>query len=85
MNHTIEQIITFLRDTYEHISPSQLKEHERAINNMVCNPAHSIATVFNMIQVFQDLCALIQNQNTNTQLVTYAYLFFEKIGIFMTS
>ena len=38
---------------------------------------------FNQIQYFQDLCIMISNDKTDTQLVTYAYLIFQKSGIFM--
>ena len=40
-------------------------------------------TVFNKIQEFNDLCTLLDNGKTDTQLVTYAYLIFQKTGIFM--
>ena len=62
INHTIEQIITFLRTTYGQLSPSQLRERKRAIDDMVYDPAQNIDSVFSKIQVFQDLCTLIQNQ-----------------------
>ena len=78
INNTIEQIIAFLRDIYGQLSPSQLRERERAIDDMVYDPAHNINSVFNKIQFFQDSCTLIQNQKTGTQLITYAYLVLKK-------
>ena len=85
INNTIPEIINFLRNTYGQLSPSQLKERERAIDDMIYDPSQPIDSVFNKIQDFHDLCTLIQNQSTDTQLVTYAYLVFQKTGIFMTS
>ena len=49
---------------------------------MVYDPTHNIDSVFNKIQVFQDLCTLIQNQKTDMQDITYAYLLFKKNGPF---
>ena len=85
INESIPQIITFLRDTYGQLSPSQLKERERAIDDMIYNPATTIDSVFNKIQEFQDICILLQNTKTDMQLITYAYLVFQRAGIFMTS
>ena len=85
INDTIPEIITFLRDTYGKLSPSQLKERERVIYHMIYDPSQPIDSVFNKIQDFNDLCMLIQNQKTDTQLVIHAYLVFQKTGFFMTS
>ena len=76
INETIPEIATFLRNTYGQLSPAQLKEHERAIDDMVYNPATTINSVFNKIQDFQDICILLQNTKTDMQLITYAYLVF---------
>ena len=78
INDTILTIFTFLCNTYEQSSPSQLKEHERIIDNMIYNPSQTIDSAFNKIQNFQDLCTLIQNGKTDIQLVTYAFLVFQK-------
>ena len=78
-------IFGFLRDTYGNLSPSQLKARERVIDDMIYNPSLTIDSVFNKIQDFQDICILLQNPKTDTQLITYAYLVFQKTGIFMTS
>lgn len=85
VNESIPQIITFLRDTYGQLSPLQLKERERAIDDMVYNSDTTIDSVFNKIQEFQDICILLQNTKTDMQLITYAYLIFQRAGIFMTS
>ena len=50
---------------------------------MVYDPATNVDTVFNKIQEFLDLYNLLDNGKTDTQLVTYAYLIFQKTGIFM--
>ena len=59
INETIPEIITFLRDTYGQLSPSQLKERERAIDDMIYNPSTNIDSVFNKIQEFQGICILL--------------------------
>ena len=85
INSSIPDIFTFLKDTYGNLSPAQLRERERVIDDLVYDPAHSVDTVFNKIQFFQDLCELLNNGKTDKQLVTYAYLCFQKTGIFQNS
>ena len=67
-------------NTYGQLLPAELKEREKQIDDMVYNPSKGIDTVFNKIQEYQDLCALLQNPKTDIQLVTYAYLVFQKTG-----
>ena len=74
INKTILEFFIFLRDTYGQIFPAQLKERERAIDDMVYSPATTIESVFNKIRDFQDMCVLLQNTKTDTQLITYTYL-----------
>ena len=71
--------------TYGHLSPLELKERERGLDDMIYDPSQNVDSVFNKIQDFQDICTLISNGKTDTQLVTYAYLCFQKTGIFQTS
>ena len=52
---------------------------------MTYAPSKSIDSVFNRVQDFQDICSPLQNRKTDMKLVTYAYLVFQKAGIFMTS
>ena len=52
---------------------------------MTYNPANTFESVFNKIQDFQDICVLLQNSKSDTQLITYAYLVFQETSIFMTS
>ena len=52
---------------------------------MIYDPSQSIDCIFNRIQDFNDLCTLIQNHKTDTQLVIHAYLVFQKKRILMTS
>ena len=85
INETIPEIINFLSNTYGQLSPAQLKERERAIDNMVYNPATTIDSVFNKIHDFQDICILLKHIKTDIQLITYTYLVFQKVGILMTS
>ena len=55
------------------------------VDEMVYDPSQGIDTVFTYIQDFQDLCTLLHNPKTDIQLVTYAYLIFQRNTIFMTS
>ena len=83
MQCSIPDIFDFLRATYVILSPTQLKAKETDIDNIIYNPSWNVDTVFNKTQDFQDLCIMINNNKTDTQLVTYAYLFFQKAGILM--
>ena len=80
---SILDIFSFLKTTYGRLSPGQLKEKEMLIDNFVYDPATNVDTVFNAIQAFNELCVLLNNAKSDTQLVTYAYLIFQKNGIFM--
>ena len=85
ITETIPEIISYLRNTYGQLSPAQLKEHNRTIYDMVYNLATTSNSVFNNIQDFEDIGILLQNTKMDMQLITYAYLVFQKAGIFMTS
>ena len=82
---TIPVIFGFLQLNYGNLSPSELKERERTLDDMIYDPSQNVDSIFNKIQEFQDMCTLISNEKTDTQLVTYAYLCFQKTGIFQTS
>ena len=79
----ISDIFTFLQTTYGRLTPAQLKQRETEIDNIIYDPTQNIDQVFNKIQKFQDICTLTSNARTDKQLVTYAYLIFQKSGIFM--
>jgi len=79
---SILEIFDFLKQSYGRLSPGQLKQKETIIDNLVFNPEQNVDTVFNKIQEFNDLCSLLGNGKTDMQLVTYAYLIFQKTRIF---
>ena len=83
ITNSILDIFDFLKRSYGRLSPGQLKQKETVIDNLVFDPGQNVDTVFNKIQEFNDLCTLLGNGKTDTQLVTYAYLIFQKTGIFM--
>lgn len=86
MIHTpIPDIFTFLGNTYGKLSPQQLRQREKVIDDIIFDPTKNVDTVFNKIQEFQDLCQLLRNSKTDTQLVIYAYLCFQKANIFQNS
>ena len=85
INSPIQDIFTFLITTYGNLSPAQLRQREQVIDNFTYDPTQNVDTIFNKIQEFQDLCVLLSNRKTDTQLVTYAYLCFQKVGIFQNS
>lgn len=80
---SILDIFDFLKKSYGRLSPAQLKQKETILDNIIYDPAQNVDTIFNKIQEFNDLCTLLDNGKTDTQLVTYAYLIFQKTGIFM--
>ena len=85
INDPIPSIFTFLRDNYGKLAPAQLKERETEIDNLVYDPSQNVDIIFNKIQEFQDLCTLLDNPKSDKQLVIYAYLCFQKTGIFQQS
>ena len=80
---SIYDVFEFLKQSYGRLSPKQLKAKEHLIDTLVYYPSTNVNTVFNVIQEFDDLCRLLNNAKTDTQLVTYAYLICQKMGIFM--
>ena len=79
----ISTIFDFLRSTYGRLSPTQLKTKENEIDSIIHDLSCNVDIVFNKIQDFQDLCIMLNNDKTDTLLVTYAYLIFQKADIFM--
>ena len=82
---SITAIFTFLQATYGKLSPSQLKQRENAVDDLIFDPSTNVDTVFNKIEDFQALCTLIGRDKTDSQLVDMAYLVFQKTGIFQHS
>ena len=80
---SIYDVFEFLKRSYGRLSPDQLKAKENLVDIFVYDPSTNVDTMFNVIQEFDDLCRLLSNAKTDTQLVTYAYLIFQKTGIFM--
>ena len=81
----IPKIFSFLTKTYGTLSPAELRQREKAIDDTVFDPTKNVDTVFKIIQEFQDLCQLLQNSKTDTQLVPYVYLCFQNTGILKQS
>ena len=65
---SIPAIFTFLQKTYGKLSPSQLKQRENAVDDMIFDPSTNVDTVFNKIEDFQALCTLIDRDKTDTYL-----------------
>ena len=79
---SIPDILDFLRTTYGKLSPAQLKEEENDVDSLICDPSCNVDTIFNKIQDFQDLCTMLDNVKTYTQLITYALIFQENGNIY---
>ena len=78
IQYSIPDIFDFIRTTYGRLYPTQLKAKETDVDNIIYDHSCNVETVFNKIQDFQDLCIMISNDKTDTQLVTYAYLIFRR-------
>ena len=59
---TIPVIFGFLQLNYGNLSPSELKERERTLDDMIYDPSQNVDSIFNKIQEFQDMCTLISNE-----------------------
>ena len=82
---SITVIFNFLQLTYGKLSPSQLKQRENTVDDLIFDPSTNVDTIFNKIEDFQTLCTLIGRDKTDSQLVDMAYLVFQKTGIFQHS
>ena len=85
IHQSIQEIFNFLKINYGQLSPQQLKEREASIDNLVYDPSTHINSVFNRIQQFQDICALVNQPKQDYQLVNHAYIIFQKVPIFHDS
>ena len=66
ITYLFPDIFTLLMNTYGQLSPAELKERERTIDDMIYDPSQNVDSVFNKIQEFQDLCTLLTNLKTDT-------------------
>lgn len=85
INCSIPDIFDYLTVNYYRLSPSQLTQREQRIDDMIYDTSQHIDTVFTKIQRFLYLCTLLKCNKTEQQLINYAYLIFQKIGVFQNS
>ena len=85
IDFSIPRVFEFLRANYGRLTCEQLKDREKSLDDLVYSPADNVDTIFNKIQHLQDVCSLLNKDETDTQLVDYGYLIFQKSGIFQDS
>ena len=85
IHQSIPEIFNYLKKSYGQLSPQQLKQREMDIDTLVYDPATNVNTVFIKIQEYQDICQLVGQPKQDYQLVSHAYIIFQKEPIFRES
>ena len=85
IHESIPAIFSFLMQTYGQLSPQELNERERELDNFVFDPSGHVNMVFNRLQEFQDICILVQQPKQDYQLTNLAYIIFQKEPAFRDS
>ena len=85
IHQSIPEIFNYLKKSYGQSYPQQLKQREMDIDTLVYDPATNMNTVFIKIQEYQDICQLVGQPKQDYQLVSHAYIIFQKEPIFRES
>ena len=83
INESIPDIFTFLQSNYGRITEEELVQKEEDLRNYDYNPQTPVDKVFNQVTLFQDLCAITNNDKTDKQLCQIAYLIFNRTRAFV--
>ena len=85
ISDSIPAIFEFLQSNYGRITEEELIQKEDDLHNYDYNPWQPVDKVFSQIALFQDLCAITNNDKTDKQLCQMAYLIFNRTRAFVDS
>ena len=85
IQESIPEIILYLTKTYGNVSPQEISDKEDELKGFVYDPQQSVDVVFNKIKSFADLEDLLGDKVSDSKLVNYAYLIFNRITLFQDS
>ena len=83
INETIPEIFDFLQVNYGRITEEELVQKEEDLRNYDYNPVTPVDKVFSQVALFQDLCAITNNDKSDKQLCQIAYLIFNRTRAFV--
>ena len=83
INETIPEIFDFLQLNYGRITEEELVQKEDDLRNYDYDPLKPVDKVFTQIALFQDLCAITNNDKTDRQLCQIGYLIFNRTRAFV--
>ena len=83
INETIPEIFEFLQLNYGRITEEELVQKEEDLHNYDYDPTKPVDKVFTQVTLFQDLCAITNNNKTDKQLCQTAYLIFNMARAFV--
>ena len=78
----IPGMVEFLQKNYCRLTPEQVNAREDTLKNSVHDPEDPVDLVFNKISAFNNLCLISSRIKTDSQLVDYAYLIFNRCQVF---
>ncbi len=83
INETIPEIFEFLQVNYGRITEEELVHKEEELPNYDYNPLTPVDKVFSQVTLFQDLCAITNNDKSDKQLCQITYLIFSRTRAFV--
>ena len=85
INESIPDIFDFLQSNYGRITEEEIVQKGEDLRNYDYNPQTPVDKVFNQVTLFQDLCAITNNDKTDKHLCQMAYLIFNHTRAFVDS
>ena len=79
---SIPDIIAYLQREYCKLTPEEFNDRETELKSFVHDPENPVDLVFIKIADFKNLCDMTQRARTDSQLCEYAYLIFNRCGVF---
>ena len=76
------QILQFLYDEYERVTPQMLQDEETKLKNMAYDPSHPIDSLFSAVEELCDLAESGGTPYTQAQCVNIAYVIINNTGCF---
>ena len=83
INETIPEIFEFFQLNYGRITEEEVVQKEEDLCNYDYDPTKLVDKVFTKVTLFQDLCAITNNDKSDRQLCQLAYPIFNRTRAFI--
>ena len=82
ISNSIPDIVDYQQNDYCKLTVEEANDKEYASKKATFNPEDSVDIVFNKITNFHNLCTVTGRVGTDDMLIDYAYLIFNRCGVF---